>query len=159
MMKINLICVGKLGEKHWRDAMTEYEKRLTTLCDFKVIEIAEEKSGADPSDAEIKNILKKEGERIAAKIPSGSKVISMCIEGEQTASPDLGKKLAALATSGTSCVCFIIGGSWGLDESIKRLGERMSMSKMTFPHQLARVMMTEQIYRAFMINAGAKYHK
>ena len=113
-----------------------------------------------PSDAQILSTLEKEGRRILSKIPKGAKIISMCIEGKQKSSEKLAAELDRLAVDGCSSIAFIIGGSWGLSEEVKSASYlRMSMSDMTFPHQLARVMLCEQIYRAFQINSGGKYHK
>lgn len=160
MQKIIILCVGKLKENYLREACAEYAKRLGRYADFKITELDEERLPDDPSQAQINSTLRKEGERIIAKIPQGAKVISMCIEGAQKSSEQLAKTLSDFAVSGDSTVVFIIGGSWGLSDEVKnRSSVRLSMSKMTFPHQLARVMLCEQIYRAFQINSGGKYHK
>lgn len=160
MLNVSIVCVGKLKEKYWRDACDEYSKRLGGFCRFKIVEVDEEKISDNPSQQQIENTIKKEGERIISKIPKGAKVFAMCIEGKQMPSPKLAEKLDRLAVDGTSDIAFIIGGSWGLSEQVKSAAEiRMSMSEMTFPHQLARVMLCEQIYRAFQISTGGKYHK
>lgn len=160
MLNVSVVCVGKLKEKYWRDACDEYSKRLGGFCRFKIVEVDEEKIPDNPSRQQIENTINKEGERIISKIPKGAKVFAMCIEGKQMSSPKLAEKLDKLAVDGTSDIAFIIGGSWGLSEQVKSAAEiRMSMSEMTFPHQLARVMLCEQIYRAFQISSGGKYHK
>ena len=160
MMNISIICVGKLKEKFWTDACNEYAKRLKLFCSFSIIEVEEEKLSDSPSESQIKNTIEREGKRIISKIPKNSRIISMCIEGRQKSSEDLAEEFADSAVNGISSIVFIIGGSWGLSEEVKSASYlRMSMSDMTFPHQLARVMLCEQIYRAFQINSGGKYHK
>lgn len=160
MIKVSIICVGSLKEKYLRDAVAEYSKRLKTLCDFNIIEISEERLSDSPSPAQISSALQKEGVQILKKVKSGSKIIAMCIEGKMISSPALAEMIDSCAVSGTSEIAFIIGGSFGLSDDVKNAADlRLSMSPMTFPHQLARVMLTEQIYRAFMISRGSKYHK
>lgn len=152
MLSIRLICVGKLKEKFYLEACREYEKRLGTLCRLEILQLDEEpdRPGA----------LAKEAEKIRAAIPPGSYVIAMCIEGEALSSEGLAERLRRLQNSGVSRLCILIGSSRGLDEGLK--GEaalRLSMSPMTFPHHLARVMVLEQVYRGLSILAGSKYHK
>lgn len=160
MLEITVICVGKLKESFLRDACAEYTKRLSSLCKLNVIELQPEKLSDNPSKKEIENALAAEGKRIAEKIPDRAAVFSMCIEGKELSSEELSKKLFSLASSGTGSVAFIIGGSFGLAPFIKeRSNLRLSVSKMTFPHQLFRVMLLEQIYRAIQIENGSKYHK
>ncbi len=160
MLKIKIIAVGKIKEKFYTDACNEYIKRLSAFCNISVAEIQEYKCPDNPSDAEIMTVIKKEGERINAAIPDGAYVIPLCIEGKEVSSPQLAQKLDRISVEGCSTVCFIIGGSFGLDDSIKSKSDfKLSMSPMTFPHMLARVMILEQIYRAFSINKGTKYHK
>ncbi len=160
MIKITILCVGKLKEEYWRQACAEYSKRMTRFADFSIIEVNEERLPDEPSQAQIENTLRKEGERLIAKMPSGSAVIPMCIEGRQYDSPSLAAEIEDLASAGYSHIFFVIGGSWGLSDEVKKCAKiKLSMSKMTFPHQLARVMLCEQIYRAFQINGGGKYHK
>lgn len=160
MLNVNIICVGKLKEKYWTQAVAEYEKRLKSFCKFKVIEVDEEKIPDNPSDSHILNTLEKEGKRIIKNIGKGAKVIPLCIEGKILSSPELANILDDTAVNGISEIDFIIGGSWGLSDEVKALaGFKLSMSKMTFPHQLARVMLCEQIYRGFQISSGGKYHK
>lgn len=160
MIKVTILCVGKLKEEYWRSACAEYSKRMSRFADFSIVEVNEERLPDDPSPAQIENTLRKEGERLLAKIPSGAAVIPMCIEGRQYDSPSLSGMIEELSSGGVSHIVFIIGGSWGLSEEVKRSAKiKMSMSKMTFPHQLARVMLCEQIYRSFQISSGGKYHK
>lgn len=160
MLNINIICVGKLKEKFWTDACSEYAKRLKGFCSFSIIEVDEEKLPDLPSETQIKNTLEKEGQRIISRIPKNAKVISMCIEGKQRSSEKLAKELEEMAVNGASSIAFVIGGSWGLSDEVKNLSfMRLSMSEMTFPHQLARVMLCEQLYRAFQISSNGKYHK
>ena len=141
MLRVTVICQGRLKEKYYLGACEEYMKRLSGYCQPEVIELPEE---GDPTP----------------KIPKGAYVIAMCIEGKKTDSPGLAAKLEQITLEGKSRVCFLIGGSEGLSESVKKTADwRLSMSDMTFPHHLARVMLLEQIYRAFTITAGAKYHK
>ena len=160
MIKVNIICVGKLQEKYLKDAVNEYSKRLSGLCSFSITEIPEYRLPDNPSQAEIDNALEKEGKQIAEKIANGSVIIAMCIEGKMLSSEQLANAISNYATNGFSSLCFIIGGSFGLSNEVKKTAHlQLSMSSMTFPHQLARVLLCEQIYRAFMINRGSKYHK
>ena len=160
MLKVTILCVGKLKEEYWRMACAEYSKRMKRFADFSVIEVEEEKLPDYPSQAQIDNTLKKEGKRLISKIPDGSLIASMCIEGKQYSSVELAKTIENCAVEGKSSLVFIIGGSWGLSDEVKDISRiKISMSKMTFPHQLARVMLCEQIYRGFQINNGGKYHK
>lgn len=157
-MTINLIVIGKLKEDYLRSACAEYIKRLARYCTFELHELEECRLSDDPSDKEILAALKKEGEQI--KRFARGVIIPLCIEGKQLTSPQLSEKISGAALSGNSTVTFIIGSSFGLDQDIKNMGHlRLSMSAMTFPHQLARVMVLEQIYRAFQISTGGKYHK
>ncbi len=159
MVNLTLICIGKLKEQYLRDASKEYEKRLSGYK-INIIELAEEKIGNNPSQKEIQNVIEAEGKRIIEKIPKGAAVYTMCIEGKQRSSEELSAELDDLALSGINTAVFIIGGSYGLSDEVKRLSSaRISMSRMTFPHQLARIMLLEQLYRATQISAGTKYHK
>ena len=152
MLNIRLICVGKLKEKFYLEACKEYEKRLSTLCKMEILQLEEEpdRPGA----------LAKEAEKIRAAIPAGSYVIAMCIEGKTCSSEELSRRMAEFAVAGKTQVTFLIGGSVGLDEELKRQADwRLSMSPMTFPHHMARIMLLEQIYRAYQIQQGTRYHK
>lgn len=159
MLNVNIICVGSIKEKFFTDALNEYKKRLQRYCKFNIVELAEEKITDQETQAQIDKTLSKEGERILEKIGKSDYLIAMCIEGKQLSSEELSQKLSEISMlSGT--VDFVIGGSWGLSKDVKsRADFRLSVSKMTFPHQLFRVMLSEQIYRAFTITANAKYHK
>lgn len=160
MLNITLLCVGKLKEAYWRSACAEYEKRLGAFCRFSLTEVAEERLPDNPSAAQIAATIEAEGKRLLDRVPRDSAVIPLCIEGKELDSPALAARMEKIAVEGTSHICFIIGGSWGLSDAVKnRATLRLSMSPMTFPHQLARVMVLEQIYRAFQISAGGKYHK
>lgn len=160
MLNVTLLCVGKLKEAYWRDACSEYAKRLGAFCKFRLIEVAEERLPDNPSDAQIFATIEAEGKRILDQIPKDSAVIPLCIEGKELDSPTLAARMQKIAVEGTSHIVFVIGGSWGLSEAVKSRGNlRLSMSPMTFPHQLARVMVLEQVYRAFQISSGGKYHK
>lgn len=160
MIKVNVIAVGKLKEKYLKDACAEYLKRLSAYSKTNVIEIAEERASDNPSQNEIEQVKIKEGERIIAKIPKGSYVIPMCIEGIQMSSEDFSKKLEDVSIKGFGEVTFIIGGSFGLSDEVKALGKlKLSFGKLTLPHQLMRVVLLEQIYRAFSISNNSKYHK
>lgn len=155
MLSITLVCVGKMRETYYISAFAEYAKRLGAYCRFDLVELPER-----PSQKEIHAALEKEAQAIRARIPKGAAVIAMCVEGKLLSSEALARQLAGYAAGGTSKVCFLVGGSFGLDEGLKREASlRLSMSPMTFPHHLARVMLAEQIYRACTINAGTQYHK
>lgn len=160
MLNVNVVCVGKLKEKYWKSAIEEYTKRLGAFCKFSIIEVDEEKTTDAPNDSMIEIILQKEGERILKKTDKNAYVAAMCIEGKILSSPELSQLMSGAAVDGKSNITFIIGGSWGLSPQVKQRADfKLSMSKMTFPHQLARVMLCEQIYRGFQISAGGKYHK
>ncbi len=160
MLKIHIIAVGRLKEQYLRDASNEYLKRLSSFCKMSVIEIEPERLPDNPNTSQIETCLNDEAKKILSAIPHGSFIIPMCIEGKQLDSIELSQKLCDLALSGDSTVSFIIGGSYGLSDKVKSLaGLKLSMSKMTFPHQLARIMLLEQVYRAFKIAQGATYHK
>ena len=161
MLKINIICIGKIKEKYFTDALGEYAKRLTAFCKFSVVELNEERIRSNtPNEAQIAEVIEAEGRRILQKIGTSDYVAAMCIEGKLLSSEELSETLDKAALSGKSTVDFIIGGSYGLSDEVKRRADlRLSMSKMTFPHQLARVILSEQIYRAFEISTNGKYHK
>ena len=160
MLNIKIICVGKLKEKFYTAAAAEYMKRLSTLCRLEVEELPESRLSAQPSQAEVEAALKKEGESIALRIPAGALTVALCVERKQLSSVRFSQFLEACALKGRSKLCFLIGGSEGLSEEVKEKAEvRMSMSEMTFPHHLARIMLLEQLYRAFQIREGSRYHK
>ena len=160
MLNITIIAIGKLKEQYLRDASAEYQKRLSASCKLNIIELNPEKLSDNPSAKEIENALNNEAKKIIEKIPKGAKVYSMCIEGKQRTSEELSAEIDSLAVEGVSNIVFIIGGSFGLSDEVKKLSAfRLSMSKMTFPHQIARIMLLEQIYRAMQISIGTKYHK
>lgn len=160
MLGVTVVCVGSIGEKFYADACKEYQKRLGAFCKLNVVEIAEERLSHDPSQGEIDAALAKEGAKILAAIDKKSVVVPLCVEGKELSSEELAAKLDGWANAGRSRITLIIGGSFGLSDEVKRLGElKLSMSRMTLPHHLARVFLLEQIYRAFQINSGGKYHK
>lgn len=160
MLQIRLICVGKLKEKFYLDASKEYLNRLSAYCKIDVEEIPEARLPERPSEAEIAAALKAEADAVGEKIIKGAAVIALCIEGAQIDSEGLAGRVEKYASEGISRLCFIIGGSCGLHPSVKeRADMKLSMSRMTFPHHLARVMLLEQIYRSFKILEGGKYHK
>lgn len=160
MQKVSIICVGKLKEKFYAGAAAEYTKRLGRFCKLEIVELAEERLPEDPSPAQIGAALAKEADAIRGKLPSSAYVIAMCVEGKTRSSEELAQLMADSAGRGESHLVFLIGGSFGLHPSVKELAAvKLSMSPMTFPHHLARVMLLEQIYRAYQINAGSKYHK
>lgn len=160
MLNVTLLCVGKLKEDYWRDACAEYEKRLGAFCRFRLIEVSEERLPDNPSAAQIAATVEAEGKRLLDQLPKDCAVVPLCIEGKEMDSPMLANRMQKWAVDGTSHITFVIGGSWGLSEAVKsRAALRLSMSPMTFPHQLARVMVLEQVYRAFQISTGGKYHK
>jgi 23S rRNA (pseudouridine1915-N3)-methyltransferase len=149
MQTINIICVGKLKEQYLKDAQKEYAKRLTAFCKLNIIELDESMKGPE-----------EEGKAILNKIEKDAFVYAMCIEGKQMSSEKLAQEISRKATEGKSNLTFIIGGSLGLSDDVKNRADiRLSMSEMTFPHHLARIMLEEQIYRAYQINSNGKYHK
>ena len=160
MLNIKFICVGKLRERFYIDAFNEYARRLSAYCKFECAELNETKLGDKPSDKEIENALVRESADIEKAIPKDAYVIAMCVGAKQLKSEELAQKINSLALSGRGKICFIIGGSFGMAESVKQRADmRLGMSEMTFPHHLARVMLTEQIYRSFKIIEGSSYHK
>ena len=160
MQKVTVLCVGKLKEKFYADACAEYQKRLTRHYKLDLLELPEQRLPENPSEAEIEAALSKEADAIEEKLPRGGAVVALCVEGRTMSSEQLADTLSRYAAQGVSQVTFLIGGSFGLHERVKLLAElRLSMSPMTFPHHLARVMLLEQIYRAYQIESGTKYHK
>ena len=159
MIKITLISLGKLKEKYLNEAVKEYTKRLSAYAKLDIIELEPVKLPDKPSRSEIENALLKESELILKKIPQNSEIITLCVEGQELSSPDFAKKIENLEAMGKS-ITLIIGSSYGLSENIKKQSHlRLSLSQMTFPHQLFRVLLLEQVYRAFKINEGSQYHK
>ena len=160
MQTVTVVCVGNLKEGYWKDAAAEYQKRLGAFCKLLVVEIEEERLPQKPSLAQNAAGMKEEGRRILSRIPAGSFVIALCIEGKPQSSEELAGLLEQVAIGGKSDISFVIGGSFGLSQEVKeRADQSLSMSRMTFPHQLARVMLLEQIYRGYQILNGGKYHK
>lgn len=159
-MNIRIICIGKLKEKYWQDASNEYIKRLKPFCNIEIVELKEYKITKNPSPKDEEIVKKKEGEAILSKIKDGDYVISLEILGKQISSEMMAEKLIGITNQGYSDFDFVIGGSLGLsDEVSKRANFKLSFSLMTFPHQMMRIILLEQIYRSFMINKGTSYHK
>lgn len=159
MIKITLITLGKLKEKYLRDAVEEYAKRLSRYCKLDIIELSPVTLSDNPSQSEIDTALLKEAEAIEKRIPDGSVVTALCVEGKSNTSEQLAEFVEKNTNEGKN-MCFIIGSSFGLSDTVKQKSNlKLSLSAMTFPHQLFRVMLLEQIYRAFKINEGSTYHK
>ena len=160
MVNVKIIAVGRLKEPYFKAAFDEYAKRLSPFCKLTAEEVEQERLSDSPSDKEIEKALETEAEKILAKIPSGSCVIPLCIEGRQRSSEGFAELIGKETAAGTGTFVFIIGGSFGLADRVKSAGKfRLSMSEMTFPHRLARIMLAEQLYRAFSIINNRKYHK
>ncbi len=160
MVAITLITVGKLKEKFFRDAAAEYEKRLSRFCKLQIIELKDEPTPDNPTEKERSAVLEKEGARILEKIPAGAFVTALCVEGAQRSSEQFAQLLERGELEGRGHLAFIIGGSLGLSANVKECAKlRLSFSEMTFPHQLMRVILLEQIYRGFQIRTGTQYHK
>ena len=160
MLGIKFICVGKMREKYFIEAFAEYEKRLGAYCSFELCEPAEIRLPDSPSPKAIESALDKEAESIIRLIPKDAYVIAMCVEGRHLSSEQFSRLISQRENSGKPKLCFIIGGSYGLSEKVKSKADlRLSMSEMTFPHHLARVMLAEQVYRGFKIIEGSAYHK
>ena len=154
-IRVQLICVGKMKEKFYIDAAAEYVKRLSAYCKLQVVELPEERLPSDPSQA-----LEKEAAAIRAKLAPGASLVALCVEGRMRSSEELSGLLSDWSSRGGSSLSFLIGGSYGLHASLKaEAWARLSMSPMTFPHHLARVMLLEQLYRSFKIDEGSSYHK
>ncbi len=159
-MKIRLVTVGKVKEKYLRDAIAEYAKRLSSYCTLEILELPDEKTPDRAPAALEEKIKDTEGERILAKLPERSYVIALAIEGKQLSSTEWADKLAKTMLAGNGDISLVIGGSLGLSDAVlKRADYQLSFSRMTFPHQLMRVILLEQLYRAFRINANEPYHK
>ena len=160
MPGVTFVFVGKMKERHFEEAFAEYVKRIGGYARCEVREIAEQRLGERPSEREIAAALAREAQDIERAIPRGAYLVAMCVEGQGASSEELSSRIKSLDERGAGRICFLGGGSFGLDEGLKKRADwRLSMSKMTFPHHLARVMLAEQVYRAFTINAGTKYHK
>lgn len=160
MLNVKLICVGKMKEKFYNEAYSEYNKRLAGFCRLELLEIPEQRLPDIPTAGEISAALDREAAEILKAIPGDACVVTLCVEGKLLSSEDLAKVLKDREMSGKPRLCLIIGGSYGLSDRVKERSDlRMSMSRMTFPHHLARVIVMEQLYRGFKINEGSRYHK
>jgi len=160
VLNVKLICVGKMREKFYIDAFEEYRKRLQAYCRLELTEITEQRLSDRPAEKEITAALEREGQEILRAVPVDAYLVALCVEGKQMPSEGMAELIAARENSGKPKLCFVIGGSFGLSSAVKaRADRRLSMSQMTFPHHLARVMLIEQIYRGFKINEGSQYHK
>ncbi len=159
-MKIRILSVGKLKESYLRDAAAEYSRRLGRYCTLEIVEVADEKTPEHASEAEERLIKKTEGERLMKAVRDGDHVIALAIEGDMPDSVELAHRIEQFGIRGIGSICFLIGGSLGLSEDVlRRADERISFSRLTFPHQLMRVILLEQIYRSFRIINGEPYHK
>lgn len=160
MITVTVVALGKLKERYMREFSAEYEKRLSAFCKLQIIELSPERLPENPAQSEIDRTLAQEAKQILSKLPQNAYVFSLCIEGKQMTSEQFSQKISTLAVKGVSNIAFVLGSSFGLAEEIKKQSDfRFSMSEMTFPHQMARVMLLEQLYRAFQIANGGKYHK
>ncbi|MCX7614281.1 MAG: 23S rRNA (pseudouridine(1915)-N(3))-methyltransferase RlmH [Clostridiales bacterium] len=160
MLTVKILCVGKLKEAYFYNACDEYLKRLSKYCRVEIVEIKEERLPDSPSEKQLNEALLEEEKRILEAIPKGSFLIALCVEGDQISSEDFARQINDWQVGGESKLCFLIGGSEGLSDNVKKqAGYRISLSKMTFPHHLARVVLLEQLYRAFQIVTNGKYHK
>jgi 23S rRNA (pseudouridine1915-N3)-methyltransferase len=159
MLKVKLITVGNLKEEYLREAAAEYEKRLGAFCRFELVQLKEERLSEQPSAGEIRTALEREAQKISEQVSSSAYLIALCVEGKQLSSEELAEKIEAISMD-KSEICLVIGSSYGLSDSVKQRADmRLSVSKLTFPHQLMRVILLEAIYRAFNIQRGTKYHK
>lgn len=160
MLSVKLICVGKMRERHFVDAFEEYRKRLGAYCRLELAEIPEQRLPERPSGGEVQAALEREAAEIRKAIPADAYTVALCVEGRQMPSEGMAELIAERENSGKPRLCFVIGGSYGLHEEIKNAAQKkLSMSQMTFPHHLARVMLAEQLYRGFKIREGSRYHK
>ncbi len=160
MTNVRILAMGRLKESYLREAMGEYEKRLSAFCRLEIVELEPERLPENPSEAQIETALEAEGDKILAKIPKESAVTALCIEGKRLSSEALAETVSRFVMDGAGTLVFVLGSSYGLSERVKKTARlRLSLSDMTFPHQLARVMLAEQIYRAFTIINHRKYHK
>ncbi|SFQ98481.1 23S rRNA (pseudouridine(1915)-N(3))-methyltransferase RlmH [Desulfoscipio geothermicus] len=159
-MRITVAAVGKLKEKHWRDAIKEYSKRLGAYCRLEICEVPDEGFADGLSAAEEEKVKEREWQRLSRSLRTGTYIVALDVQGEQVASEELSARLDKLALGGQSDITFLIGGTLGLaDQALRQANWRLSFSRMTFPHQLMRVILLEQIYRAFKISRGEPYHK
>ncbi len=159
-MALTILCVGKTREHYYADAVAEYVKRLSSLLPCAVVEVADEPEPRRLTEADVERTLRAEGERLLARVPPGMYLTALCVDAPQPTSEELAERIRTLQTAGRSDLGFVIGGSLGLHESVlRRADARMGLSRMTLPHQLARVVLAEQLYRAAKINAGQRYHK
>ena len=160
MVQIHMLCIGKLKESFYLEACREYQKRMCAHCKLQITELSEERLPENPSSAQIEAALQKEADGILQKLPKGASLVTLCVEGKLLSSEALSQTLDQWMVQGVSSLAFVIGGSFGLHDSIKQKAAlRLSMSPMTFPHHLARVMVLEQLYRSFQIASGTRYHK
>lgn len=160
MLSVWLVCVGKLKEDFYKRAAEEYEKRLRPFCDLNLVELPEQRLPKNPSPGEVQAALRREAEEIRARLPSSCGVCALCVEGKPCSSEAFSALLSDFPHQGLRHLAFLIGSSYGLDPELKAQARfRLSMSPMTFPHHLARVMLLEQIYRSFQIQSGTPYHK
>ena len=160
MLDVHILCVGKLKEKFYTEAAAEYVKRLGGYCRLTLTELPEERLPKSPSPAQIDAALEKEAAAVRARLPQNASLVALCVEGKLRSSEELARLVADWSLSSAKHLVFLIGGSYGLHPSLKeRAWVKLSMSPMTFPHHLARVMLLEQLYRAFKINEGSDYHK
>ena len=161
MQNIDLICIGKMNAAYFAAGVAEYQKRLGGFCNFRIIELPEATiADKNASDKQIAKALQKEADAILASVRKGAYLVALCVEGKQISSEDLAALLAERAGSGAGDIAFVIGSSHGLDDRVKKAAQaRISMGRITLPHQLARLVLTEQLYRACTINAGMKFHK
>ena len=158
-MRITVVCAGKLKEKYLSQGIAEFQKRLTPVCSFEIREIHEAKMPAEPSAAEKEQVLTREGERLLRQVPQGSYLIVLDVFGRELSSEELSARLDALTLQGKSSITFLIGGAFGLSEEVRAAADcRLSFSRLTFTHQMVRLLLVEQIYRAFKISRGEKYH-
>ncbi|WP_283679505.1 23S rRNA (pseudouridine(1915)-N(3))-methyltransferase RlmH [Lentilactobacillus sp. Marseille-Q4993] len=159
-MNIKLVVVGKLKEKYFKQGIAEYAKRLSRFCKFSIVEVPDEKAPESLSQAQMDDVMEKEGERILEKIKDKEYVFALAILGKERSSEEFAKEIQDLTTYGHSDITFVIGGSLGMSQDVlKRANTQISFGRFTLPHQLMRLVLTEQIYRAFMINEGSPYHK
>ena len=160
MLAVKFICVGKMRERFFIDAFEEYKKRLGAFCRLELSEPTEQRLPEKPSPAEIEAALEREAREIEKQIPPDAYVVALCVEGRQFPSEYMAQLVEERENSGKPKLCFVVGGSYGLSETVKKRADlRMSMSKMTFPHHLARIMLAEQLYRGYKIREGSRYHK